>query len=155
MSEGQTTPHGGVPVTPDPQHDPFDRMLEAAGSYGFDLDRSLLVLALCATLFTAGVVVRCIHSHGKGLPPLRLFAIAVPTFFLTSPLQAWVLTTNWGDSRVTPFDWLAEMLREGGSLQTVMFAFGVVMMIGYMVEPIFTRVSALAHKGVARSTSPG
>lgn len=153
MDQTQISPTGGTPVAAELSDDHLAVLQQAVDAAGVELERHALVLVLCAVLFTLGVVVRCIHGHGKGLPPLRLFAIALPTFFLTSPVQAWVLTTNWGDSRLTPFDWLAQILREGGSFQIIMFAFGIIMMIGYMVEPIFTRVSALVHKGLHRNTA--
>lgn len=154
MDQEATTATGGVPVAVEPLGDHLFLLYQAAHTAGLDLERAMLVLLACALCFFVGVAVRCIHCWGTGLRVPRLLAMSVPTFFLTSPVQAVSLTNNWGDSPLTPFDWLAEILRNGGSVQVMMFAFGLTMMLGFMVEPIFSRIARLVETRLKGTTAP-
>jgi hypothetical protein len=124
--------------------------------------RALSVFLYSAAAFFFGVLVSLILSlvyAGKDAPrplPLALtrFMVGVLVFFVTSPAQAYVLTTNWAESALTPFDWLREMLRGSGALQLQAFAYGLIMLLGAISFDLFRMLRTLVLAILGRVLQP-
>lgn len=111
------------------------------------------ILVYTAIAFGFGVLVSILialmNPRPADNPPPTWLCVAcralvgVVVFFLTQPAQAYVLTHNWSNSPLTPFDWMKEILSGSGRLQLQCFAFGLVAFFGVVSFDIFMRVQSL------------
>ncbi len=142
----------GISLPPD-----FQDILRTASDDAASIvsERGDEVFLYCAAAFFFGVFVSLVLSvtstkndakPGIIANTLTRFLTGAIVFFISSPVQAWVITHNWANSPYTPFDWLQDVLQGAGSIQIQAFAYGLIMLLGVISFDLFRVIRQWALK---------